>query len=55
MNTYGGILLALMIFSLVINAIKHGEDKKQEKYNFYKRFFFFVIQAWLFYMAGVFN
>jgi len=55
MNTGEIILLVLITLNLCNTMFKHGEDKKPEKYNFYKSFFFMMIQVALFCYAGLFN
>ncbi len=55
MNTGEIIILVLFAISFCINIAKHGDKKKEEKYNFFKWFFFMAIQITLFYCAGLFH
>ena len=55
MNNYTIAILCFIALNLIVNAYKHGETKKEDKYNFYKSFFYASINIWLFYMAVLFT
>ncbi len=54
MNNYEITILILFVVKLVLTALTHGKERKAETVNFYKVFFYTLINLWLFYMAGLF-
>lgn len=55
MNDWAILILGLQIFGLFVHMAYHGNDKKPEKYNFYRQFFYFIIQSFILYQAGVYG
>lgn len=53
-NIYNGIMLALMIMSLTVNLVKHGEYKTDERYNFFTALIGVAIEIFLLYKGGFF-
>ena len=49
------ILLALHAASLGMSLAKHGENKKEEKYNFWTSLIASAITITLYYYAGLFD
>ena len=49
------ILLALNAMSLGMNLAKHGENKKEEKHNFWASLIATAIMITLYYYAGLFD
>ncbi len=49
------ILIALWIVSLTINAVKHGEIKKESKYDFWVSLTTILIIATFLYFLGFFD
>lgn len=49
------ILLTLSAISLGMNLAKHGENKKEDKYNFWASLIASAITITLYYYAGLFD
>ena len=48
------ILICLLAMGIGMSAVKHGEPKN-DKWNFWSQLFATIIEAILFYYAGVFD
>lgn len=55
MNAYEIIILGLIAVNLCVSMYKNGQPIEAKNYNFYKTFFYMMIQLVLFYKAGLFN
>ena len=55
MNTYEYIILGIASIGLGVHLSKHGEIKKESKFNFFIHFIYLAINFFLLYMAGLFH